>query len=303
MVTSLLELPPEVLIGVFSSLALRDLLCFSETSHYARSLTNANLHTLKLDFHSTPRTTKSKSYDSARGIQSSETAPRSSRTIQTALEISKHLRKSQEQPHIIKVHDPHRASIHIPDATTYSYTTLTDFQSALTCSILTRHAVGIRHSELSIWALTVPIAKALAELTALQSLTITIAKCPHVRLVPRSCILSQRKEEKKAWAILAKSETVFARLKNLKVEGAELDIRSLVGILQGSPCRTVSLSKCNVIGRELWDVVRNEWTGWTKLESFCVSECGGILDHSTLSSLSAMKNLKVSVSRRIKIFD
>lgn len=295
MVISLLELPTEILIGVFSSLSLRDLLHFSETSHYARFLTNANLHTLTLDFCSTPQPTKSRSYDSARRTQSPKRTSRSPRTIQAALDISKHLSKLPSKPQITPVNDLNRAAIHIPDATSYNYTTLTHFQAALTTSILTRHAVGLRHLDLSVWALSVPIANALVEITALQSLSITIAKCPYVRLVPRSCILNRREEEKKAWAVVARSETGFARLKNLKIGGAEVNVGDLLSILRGSTCKSLALAKCNVIGKELWDVMRKEWTGWNKLESLQLSECGGVLDDSVLVALGAMTKLRVSL--------
>lgn len=210
--------------------------------------------------------------------------------------LSKQLTQAQRPQYVPNEdRDPYRARINISNAGSYDYRTLTTFQSALTVSIITRHAIGLRDLHLSIWALTVPIAKALAQLPALQKLSITIMHCPYVRAVPRPYIISQREEERKAWDVLSQYRGKNYRLRSLKIEDAELDLRQLLGLLRRSPlCKEISLKKCNFIGKEVWHELESEWEGWPMLEDLCISACGGILDEATLNVICRMKNLKVS---------
>jgi hypothetical protein len=192
---------------------------------------------------------------------------------------------------------PYDIWLRIPDAHTYSYLTLLNFQSALVNSILARHGLMLQHLELSVWALTVPIAEAIAHLGALRSLSIRIESGVYRRGLSRSCRSLEREEQHKAWELLSKKAVWRSRLTALRIEDADLGTEQLAILLGDSRCcRELWLNRCRFIGKEVWEWLRSEWHGRDKLKILDVCDCGGVLGDAAIDAVGKMKGLQVSHS-------
>lgn len=183
MAISLFDLPAELLISILSFLYVRDLLKFSKCSRFARCVGNSSLHTLKLDFCNPPcgryfrlatgniarlRCPSRASSPFRRLIASTHT--RSCRTSSASL--SSKLRLDEESPGTIFVL--------ILDAQDYEDKVLVNFHSKLISCILVRYH-NIQNLDISIWALTFPMAKAIPGLQGLRSLSIVIQETGYAR--------------------------------------------------------------------------------------------------------------------------
>jgi hypothetical protein len=188
---------------------------------------------------------------------------------------------------------PYDIWLRIPNANSYPYLTLLNFQSALVSSTLTRHGSMLQHLELSVWALTVPIAEAIANLAALQSLSIRIESGGYAR---RSCKSFEREKQHKAWTLLSSEKCVWrSRLMALRIEDADLGTEQLAGILGGATrCRELWLNRCWFIGKEVWGWLGGDWKGRDVLRILDVSDCGGVLGEEAVDAIGRLKGLQVS---------
>ncbi|KAH7563235.1 hypothetical protein BM1_00282 [Bipolaris maydis] len=196
MTPHILSLPAELLSQILTSLPLSSLLHFSETCHPARTLANANLQSLSLGI--SPLPSPYTSFPPSKPPLS----PSQTHTSQPTTR-------------------PHDRWLRIPNITTYDYTTLSNFQSALLTSILTRHHPLLSHVDLTIWTMSVRMAHALRNLSALQRLELRFDAGNPGRAVLRAQIGLEREEQRRAWDVLARSTPSWSRrLLGLRVEGA-----------------------------------------------------------------------------------
>ena len=200
----LLDLPTEIISQILAPLPTSSLLRFSETSHHARTLANANLHTLSLGI-APPTLSRPKLLNID---QTSEPASTTSNSTKS----------------------PYSIWLQIPKAQTYEYRTLFNFQSALVTSILKRHGTMLQHLEISVWALTLPMAKAIKGLRALRTFSLRIESgVRYVRGVSRSRIAVEREEQGKAWEVLTESAPEWSgRLTTLRLENCDVRAEQLV---------------------------------------------------------------------------
>jgi hypothetical protein len=147
--------------------------------------------------------------------------------------------------------------------------------------------------KLSVWALTPPIAEAIAGLGALRHLHIRIEKSMHGRNVARSCIALERMEQEKAWNVLGSGKAVWTpRLRALHIEDAELGIEHLVGMLSGGRClRELWLSHCKFIGREVWGFLKRREC--VALRVLGLADYGCALDEGCLDVIESLRGLQV----------
>ncbi|KAI4703282.1 hypothetical protein J4E81_002160 [Alternaria sp. BMP 2799] len=185
----LLDLPTEILNQILTPLPTSSLLRFSETSRHARVLANANLHTFSL------------------GI--APLAPAFFKYLDPAITTS--------------TANPYDIWLRIPQARSYEYLTLHNFQSALVTSILKRHGTMLQHLNISVWALTLPMAKAITSLRALRTFSLRIESgVRYVRGIPRSRIAIEREEQGKAWEVLTESAVEWSgRLTVVRLENCD----------------------------------------------------------------------------------
>jgi hypothetical protein len=190
---------------------------------------------------------------------------------------------------------PHDIWLRIPNATTYSYLTLLNLQSALVSSILTRHDSVLQHLELSVWCLTVPIAEAIANLGALRSLSIRIESGICAR---RSCKSLEREEQYRAWTLLSSEKCDLRyRLTALRVEDADLGTEQLAGILgESRGFKELWLNRCRFVGKEFWGWLGGEWKGRDGLRILDVSDCGGVLGEEAADAVGRLRGLQASLS-------
>jgi hypothetical protein len=265
MSTHLLDLPTEILNQILTPLPTRSLLRFSETSHHARSLANANLHTLSLAIAPLP-SPLFKDLDQSITTTSTTT--------------------------------PYAICLRIPKAASHEHATLLAFQSALVGSILQRHGTMLQHLELSVWALTLPMAEAVAGLRALRTFSLRIeSQVRYVRGVPRSRMGVEREEQGKAWEVLVKSARVWSqRLTKLNLENCDLDAGQLAMVLKESrECKELGLNRCRHLGREMWTSL-GEWEGRGKLGVLSVADCGGMLGKEARGAVDRLHGLQVCYS-------
>ncbi|KAI4651385.1 uncharacterized protein J4E78_008077 [Alternaria triticimaculans] len=241
----LLDLPTEILNHILTPLPTSSLLRFSETSRHARILANANLHTLSL------------------GI--APLAPAFFKYLDPSVTTS--------------TANPYEIWLRIPQARSYEYLTLHNFQSALVTSILKRHGTMLQHLNISIWALTLSMAKAIKNLRALRTFSLRIESgVRYVRGIPRSRIAIEREEQAKAWELLTESVAEWSgRLTTLRLENCDLRAEQLAVLLKETRgCKELALNRCRYLGREMWTSL-GEWEGRAKLKTLDVAECGELL--------------------------
>ncbi|KAH6878043.1 hypothetical protein BKA58DRAFT_452030 [Alternaria rosae] len=256
----LLDLPTEILNHILTPLPTSSLLHFSETSHHARILANANLHTLSL------------------GI-----AP-----------LSPPFFKYLDPSITSCTTNPYAIWLRIPKATSYEYLTLLNFQSALVTSILKRHGTMLQHLEISVWALTLPMAKAIKGLRALRTFSLRIESgVRYVRGVSRSRIAVEREEQGKAWEVLTESAPEWSgRLTTLRLENCDVRAEQLVVLLRETKgCKELGLNRCRYLGREMW-MCLGEWEGRGKLRVLDVAECGGLLGDEAGEAVGRLDGLQ-----------
>lgn len=242
MSTSLLQLPPELLLPILALLSTRSLLKFSQCSKYARSLANSSLHTLNLEFYPPPYSkdfylprrhllpTKSTTHvipSSTSCLDRKYACPTSS---------IKDTRHSKKDKH------PHKTIIRMKGALNYDYGTLINFQSALLSNILSRHDHALRNINITVWSFTVPIAKAISRLHALRQLSINIQDCYYARSAQRK----YAHEQSAAWEVLANSWS--ASLQTLSIDNADIEEVQLFKLLtSNSKCRELRLKSCGAV--------------------------------------------------------
>ncbi|KAF2691532.1 hypothetical protein K458DRAFT_324950 [Lentithecium fluviatile CBS 122367] len=302
MARSLLDLPPELLVHTLTFLPIQALLRFGQTCRHSHSLATSSLHTLSLGIHTTRisgiiNKLAATQYPQPKAINSvfALPAPSSPRPSSASDNSSRRSNRSSQECDLFDDSDadPHRVSVLIPDAQIYDYTTLLAFHTALIKSILLRHSSTLRHLDLSLWTFTVPIAKAVASLYALRTLSIRIEDSLHVRAVPRRQLASQRIEQKEAWEILTKTAVWAPRLKALRIEGGELSVADLSRLLNKSRwCHEVWLCKCPSLRKELWSWLGGEWEGRSALRVLGVMRCGGEIGEKALDMIGELKGLR-----------
>ncbi|KAF2109236.1 hypothetical protein BDV96DRAFT_652090 [Lophiotrema nucula] len=299
MTTSLLNLPPELLVNILSFLPIPALLKFSETCHCSHGLANSSLHTLSLGIHPTRVSgiisrLAATQYASPKLIGSAFSLPnQSSNSILYDRAGTYDKRRNFSTSELLSSNDPYKVSVLIPDSQVFEYVTLLSFHTALTKSILLRHGGTLRNLDLSLWTLTKPIAKALSNLTAVRALSIRIEEFPHVRAVPRSRIARQRVHEREAWDVLTSQAIWAPRVTALRLEGGELDTAQLTTLLSKSRwCRELWVCKCPGVGKEVWSFLANEWEGRTALKILGVMKCGSQLDEAVLEMIGELKGLQ-----------
>jgi len=295
---SLLSIPPELLVHILAYLPIQPLLKFSQTSRYAHSLASSSLHTLSLEIHPSRVSALIAHVATTQYPQPKET---------TSFFSLPHHASSSEQgdgsemsymaENPLTLNNPYKVSVLIPDAQNFDYTTLLNFHTALTSSVLSRHGATLRHLDLSLWTLTIPIVKALAGLSALRVLSIRIEDFPQVRTVPRTRAATQRTEEREAWRLLTETAIWAPRLNALRIEGGELNTVQLSTLLSKVRwCRELWLCKCTMIDHSFWKFLASEWEGRNALQILGISRCGGKLDEEVLDWIGGFKNLRVSCS-------
>lgn len=271
----LLELPSELLGQILDHLPLRSLLAFSEASRAAHALALSSLHTLSLGVYPTRLASKISQ------LAAGDWDPRGNHTISCRDEGN-----------------DHAVSLIIPRAESHDGNTLLTFHNALMSSVLSRYACSLRTLELSIWAMSRPIALALAEMHGLKSLSLRTEN-PYSRLTmaglggwkPRNVVGPAATEDKRAWFLLA---SAWGRLEVLRLYGARLGKLQLLQILEANVCiRELWLKNCSKLGAEIWPLLGENWTHRDSLTKLSVMGCCEVRDES-LQYIGNMKNLRVS---------
>jgi hypothetical protein len=288
MAQSILEIPTELLLHVFGFLSIKSVLKFSQCSRHARSMATSGLHTLKLDFCSPPYLIDD--FCPTRGTFSARSSTGDSahflRKLASSYEFtkgtlgSKIIRPSNEDKCLYKI------NVRVAEAHTYDFETLINFNSALLFSILTRYSSALQTLDISIWTLTVPVARAISKLAVLSSLSITLEELASHR--------TSVETQNKAWQVIAGLNAWTGRLRALKVQNAGLYPSQLIVILENNPsCRDLQMINCNALGRALWDFLGGNWEGQTSLRALTISNCGGSVDVKALMTIGKLKGLQV----------
>ncbi|KAF2275873.1 uncharacterized protein EI97DRAFT_58900 [Westerdykella ornata] len=293
----LLSLPPEVISNILFFLPIQSLLRFSQTNRYSHSLAVSNLHTLSLGIYTTriaaiisclsatkypePKLTTS-SFPSSIGCSSEVTNTK--RDKEPNLEPKEHF----------GTRGPYSVAIVLQEAQWLDATTLLLFHNALMKSVIIRHRTALRNVELSLWTLTVPIAKSLSALQGLRTLSIRIEAFPQVRGMRGGLAVSQRLEQREAWNILTADAVWAPRLHALRLEGGEITSTQVSRLLRRSRwCRELWLSKCALVDKGIWSFLANEWaTANASLRILGIMECGGQLDEEVLELIDRLEGLQ-----------
>jgi hypothetical protein len=297
MSNGLVDVPPEVLVNILSFLPIQALLRFSQCSTYTHSLATSSLHTLSLAIHTTPVARLISSISATRYPEPKHSPSKfyfSAYPPTSTNQYQKDLQESAEAE--LACNGPYNVSVSIPDAQTYDASTLILFHTSLMKSILFRHGNTLRNLDISLWTLTIPVAKALAALRALRVLSVRIDDFPHIRAMPRRLVGTQRAEQREAWGIVAETAIWAPRLQALRIEGGELNSSQLFTLLRKSRwCQELWLCKCSSIGKELWNFLGNEWEyGRASLRILGIMRCGGQLDEGVMDLIGGLKGLQVS---------
>lgn len=256
----LLELPPELLLQILSPLPTKSLLQFAQTSHYALSLAYSNLHTLSLAL-----------------------AP----TYQSIWHAKLFAATQFPEPPSHPDYDPHAVQIQIPQAWDFDYPTLLTFHNKIISSILNRHACALQKLDLTLWTLSIPIAQALAKLPALRDLSITTASA---QAIPRAYTSPQRREESRAWNLLAMTANWTRRVQILRIENAEIATAQLCDLLSKTETlQQLTLHQCDMLTSTLWPAPALE-----QLHNLRITDCINIhIQQPALDAISKMQGLQV----------
>ena len=253
MPTQLFELPPEILLQILSTLPINPLLRFAQTTQFARSLAYSGLHDLSLAVYPSHRSS-----------------------------WHKRLFSTQQKPQ----YDRHRV-IQIPQAWDFDYSTLLNFHNKIIASILERHAFALQRLELTLWTISLPIARALASLQGLRELTVRIEA---THSMPRAYMNMQRKEECRAWDLLASTPNFMGQIQSLKLENAEITAGQLSGLLSSADRpRELRLSRCDMLTSSIWSSPR-----LAGLEHLSITDCVNVhVNETELGTISKMRRLQV----------
>ncbi|PVH91581.1 hypothetical protein DM02DRAFT_663844, partial [Periconia macrospinosa] len=135
----LLDCPPELLIHTLGFLPVRELLRFSQTCQYSRSLATASLHTLSLGVHYSRIAATTNRLVATRYPQPQWLAsffpPQNQRSDSTSRDLE---------------HSPYRASLWVPGTEAHDYPRLLNRKTAL---ILERYGTTLRTLDLCLWML------------------------------------------------------------------------------------------------------------------------------------------------------
>lgn len=293
MASSLFQLPPEILIPTLALLPNQTILKFSQCSHYARSLANSSLHTLNIVFQS-PSLRRDFDFISHRSISTGSSVRRRYCTKECLRNRHVHpcqlIHQREGSVPFGEKLESNKSIIRVPNAEQYEYATLVNFHSALLSTILGRHRNALRNLDISIWALTVPIAKAVSKINSLRELSMNIQNCMRERGSQRKFLA----EQAAAWDILCSSAASAGRLNVLHLENGDLTHRQLFRLLVNSPrCEELTLLKCGAIGKALWEFLGEEWQGGSSLRALTVAHCGGTLGKATIESIGKLTSLEV----------
>jgi hypothetical protein len=254
MVTSLLELPPELVIRALSFLSILDIFRVSVCSHHARTLAYASCHTLNLDFCAPPyqRDFHLNSHGGPSKRLPFNHVPSRSRPPSSAKHAQVR-RTSIYKPGgsgWLKNESPDKMIILTEDAQRYDYETMINFHSALLRFIMKRHQRSLQNLDISVWTLTVPMAEIIPQLSALRSLSITIQETIYARTAQRKNSVVQTT----AWQMLAGSNDWNASLRQLRINNADITEPQLFQLLwRHVQCQELSINNCHAIGEALWD--------------------------------------------------
>ncbi|KAK8161634.1 hypothetical protein IWX90DRAFT_388374 [Phyllosticta citrichinensis] len=175
----------------------------------------------------------------------------------------------------------------IPKASEHRPNTLLTFHTALTSSILSRYCVSMRNLELSVWALTPPIADALASLKNVRCLSLRVEdpSPSFFRAMPEAGSGTEWNKFADAWG----------RLETLRLMGAEISDWQLCRILERNPAlKELWLKKCPDVGRDLLKYMAEEWEGRLGLDALSLIECDAAveIDEEAMEYIRELTNLK-----------
>lgn len=118
----------------------------------------------------------------------------------------------------------------------------------------------------------------------------------------------------KAWALLCETASWAPRFRALRLEGAEIADRDLMGLLGRGSVRELWVSRCGALGRAFWGMLadcntagedyaaRKHSSG--KLEILGVMQCGraSVIDEGVVESIGRMRGLQVRYSIFLPFF-
>jgi hypothetical protein len=186
---------------------------------------------------------------------------------------------------------PHKMLILVQDVQLCEYETLVNLHSALLPCMLARYR-NIQNLGISVWAFTVPMAKAIPKLGGLRSLSIFIQETVYARTAQRNCAVLQNV----AWQVLATSTDWNDKLRELKIENADICEPELIKLIAHAPrCQELKIIKCESIGTALWSMLGGDWEGRDTVRVLSVVDCGAVLGESILKVLGSMKALQVGL--------
>ncbi|KAF2141660.1 uncharacterized protein K452DRAFT_227808 [Aplosporella prunicola CBS 121167] len=290
------SLPSELMLHVLSYLPIRDLLCFSVTSRSSYALASSSLQTLSLGIYPTRV--------SSLISQLSSTNPSASPYSRSRRSSLEHGRKAASTPAkpettAADLFNENCTVAHvIPSASNFQPHTLLAFHTALTSSILARYRVSLRHLELSVWALTPPVAKALAQLHNLRCLSLRVED-PFGRGFLRRWVINWGHDgDGKAGTGVEWNELALAwkRLQVLRVSGADVSDWQLCQIVKNNAgLKELWLNKCPAVGRELLTFLGGEWEGRAGLETLGLVDCNldADVNDEVVRHVGGLSNLKL----------
>ncbi|KAK0628074.1 hypothetical protein DIS24_g10826 [Lasiodiplodia hormozganensis] len=317
----LTSLPSELLLHILSFLPIRSLLAFSLASRSAYVLASSSLQTLSLGVYptrvsslisqlSSTSPTASPYSRSTRSLSSSAGSLPSSSACSSKSSSSELFNEACTVAHVI------------PQASELRPHTLLAFHTALTSSILNRYCMSMRHLELSIWALTPPVADALAGLKNLRTLCLRIED-PFGRGFLRRWIINwgstvdddddDREDEAEhrgprrlpslyralpeagSGTEWNKFADAWSWLETLRLVGAEVSDWQLCQILKRNvSLKELWLKKCPEVGGELLKFLDEEWEGRSSLQTLGLVDCdlAGEINAETVTHVGNLPNLQ-----------
>ncbi|KAK8226591.1 hypothetical protein HDK77DRAFT_110378 [Phyllosticta capitalensis] len=303
----LTSLPSELLLHILSYLPIRSLLAFSRTSRTAYILASSSLQTLSLGIYPNRVSSLISQLSS-----SSPTASPFSRSARSSLHESTIVTSGEASTSSL-FNDSNTVAHVIPQASELRPNTLLAFHTALTSAILSRYCVSMRNLELSVWALTPPIADALATLKNVTCLSLRVedpfgrgflrrwiinwgSTTDDEEISPRSSpSFFRAMPEAGSGTEWNKFADAWGRLDTLRLIGAEISDWQLCRILErNTGLKELSLKKCPDVGRDLLSYMAEEWEGRFNLEALSLIECDAAveIDEEALECIGELMNLK-----------
>ncbi|KAK7556825.1 hypothetical protein IWX50DRAFT_214376 [Phyllosticta citricarpa] len=303
----LLSLPSELLLHILSYLPIKSLLAFSETSRMAYILASSSLQTLSLGIYPNRVSSLISQLSS-----SSPTASPFSRSARSSLHESAIVTSGETSTSSL-FNEANTIAHVIPKASEHRPNTLLSFHTALTSSILSRYSVSMRNLELSVWALTPPIADALASLKNVRCLSLRVED-PFGRGFLRRWIINwgsttddedisprsspsffRAMPEAASGTEWNKFSDAWGRLETLRLMGAGISDWQLCRILERNPgLKELWLKKCPDVGLDLLKYMAEEWDGRLALDALSLIECDAAveIDEEAMEYIGELTNLK-----------